>query len=73
MHTLKAMPRPVPEQISGLRRDSPHSIALSHLGRRMTYEELDRSADQFASRLAKKEKAPKATESPEAPAPDAAQ
>ena len=52
MHTLKAMPRPVPEQISGLRRDSPHSIALSHLGRRMTYEELDRSADQFASRLA---------------------
>jgi non-ribosomal peptide synthetase component F len=52
MHTLKAMPRPVPEQISGLRVDFSHSIALSHKDRCMNYEELNRRADRFASHLA---------------------
>jgi amino acid adenylation domain-containing protein len=53
MHTLKAILRPVPEQISGLRLDFRHSVALSHLDRRMNYEELNRRADRFASHLAK--------------------
>ena len=52
MHTLNAMPRPVPEQISGLRVDFSHSIALSHQDRCMSYEELNRRADRFAAYLA---------------------
>jgi amino acid adenylation domain-containing protein len=43
----------VPEQISELRVNYPHSIALSDGDRRLSYEELNSKADQFASYLAR--------------------
>ncbi len=48
---MQASARPVPEQISKIRRDYPHSIALSYGNRRLNYEEFDRSADRFAGYL----------------------
>lgn len=42
---------PVPEQISKIREDYPHSIALSDGNRSLSYEEFDRKADRFASYL----------------------
>jgi len=54
MHTLlSANLRPIPEQISELGRDFPLSIALGHGNRQLTFEELDRKADQFAAYLTK--------------------
>jgi amino acid adenylation domain-containing protein len=44
--------RSVPELISELRDLCPHSIALSHSDRQLSYEELDRKANRFAGHLA---------------------
>jgi amino acid adenylation domain-containing protein len=52
MQTLTANIRPVPEQIAELRDNYPKAIALSHGDQQMTYEELDRKAEQFAGYLA---------------------
>jgi amino acid adenylation domain-containing protein len=52
MPTLTASIQPVAEQISDLRYNSPHSIALSHADRQLSYEELDNRADRFAGYLA---------------------
>src|SRR5580658_4609210 len=43
--------RPVPEQISELANVYPHSVALSCGDRHLSYQELDRKADRFASHL----------------------
>lgn len=51
MQTLTASIRPAPEQISELRDNCPHSIALSYGDQAMSYEELDRRANQFAGHL----------------------
>jgi len=51
MQTASGVVRPVPEQISELRDNYPHSTALSYGDRRVSYEELDRSADRFAGHL----------------------
>ena len=51
MLALTANLRPVPEQISELKIDYPHSVALSHGNRQLSFAELDRMADQFASYL----------------------
>jgi amino acid adenylation domain-containing protein len=48
MQPVRGETRPVPERISELRATYPHSIALSDGDRDMSYEELDRRADQFA-------------------------
>jgi amino acid adenylation domain-containing protein len=42
----------VSEQISRVRDNHPHSVALSCVDRTMSYEELDRRANQFAGYLA---------------------
>ena len=42
---------PVPEQISSHRIISPHSPALAQGEQVLSYEELDRGADQFAGHL----------------------
>src|SRR5271168_3260384 len=42
----------VSEQISGVRQNYPHSVALSCVDRTLSYEELDRRANQFAGHLA---------------------
>ena len=52
MQTLTANVRPVPELIAELRDNYPQAIALSHGDQQMTYEELDRKAEQFARYLA---------------------
>jgi len=44
---------PIPEQISEVRNNYPLSIALSHGDRQLSFEELDRKADQFAAYLTK--------------------
>jgi amino acid adenylation domain-containing protein len=44
--------RSVPEQISELGVNYPHSIALSDGDRQLSYEDLNRKADQFAGYLA---------------------
>ena len=51
MQTVTGDVRPVPEQISELRDNYPHSIALSYGDRQLSYEELDRRADRFAGYL----------------------
>ena len=51
MQTLAASVRPVPEQISELRDNYPHSIALRHGNRQLSYEELDCRVDRFAGHL----------------------
>jgi non-ribosomal peptide synthetase component E (peptide arylation enzyme) len=51
MQTLTVSARHVPEQISELRDDYPHSIALSHGDRCLSYEELDAKADRVAAYL----------------------
>jgi amino acid adenylation domain-containing protein len=51
MQKVRGMVRPVPEQISELRDGYPHSTALSDGDRRLSYEELDRRAGQFAGHL----------------------
>jgi amino acid adenylation domain-containing protein len=43
----------VSEQISGVRDNYPHSVALSRVDRTLSYEELDRGANQFAGHLAR--------------------
>jgi amino acid adenylation domain-containing protein len=48
---MQASIRPVPEQISKIRENYPHSIALSYGNRSLNYEEFDRSADRFAGYL----------------------
>lgn len=42
---------PVPDQISAQRTSSPHFPALFQSDRELSYEELDRGADQFAGHL----------------------
>jgi acyl-CoA synthetase (AMP-forming)/AMP-acid ligase II len=42
----------VPEDIRAVSRSYPHSVALIHGDRQLSYEELDRRADQFAAYLA---------------------
>ena len=42
----------VSEQVSGVRDNYPHSIALSCGARTLSYEELDRRANRFAGHLA---------------------
>jgi amino acid adenylation domain-containing protein len=51
MQMSTASVRPVSERISKLRDKYPHSIALSYADRQLSYEELDRRADQFAGYL----------------------
>jgi|HubBroStandDraft_1064217.scaffolds.fasta_scaffold01508_2 amino acid adenylation domain-containing protein len=51
MQTLTVNAGGVSEQISELRDAFPHSIALSHGDQRLSYEELDRKADRFATYL----------------------
>ena len=51
MQTLAARSHPVSEQISELRENCPHSIALSYGDRELSYEELDRRANRFAGHL----------------------
>ena len=51
MPTLTANIQPVAEQISDVRDNYPHSIALSYGDRQLSYEELDRRADRFAGYL----------------------
>lgn len=53
MQMLTANARPVPEQISELGENSPHSVALIHGCRQLTYDGLDRKADRFAGHLAR--------------------
>jgi amino acid adenylation domain-containing protein len=53
MQILTVNARPVPEQISELGENSPHSVALIHGCRQLTYDELDRKADRFAGHLAR--------------------
>lgn len=52
MRKLKLEDQHVPVQISVIRDNYPHSIALSDGGRNLSYEELDRRADRFAGYLA---------------------
>jgi amino acid adenylation domain-containing protein len=52
MQTLKARFCAVSEQISELRLDFPHCIALSYGDRRMSFDEFDHRADRFAAHLA---------------------
>jgi amino acid adenylation domain-containing protein len=52
MPTLTANIQPVAEQISSLRDNYPHSIALSYADQQLSYEELDNRADRFAGYLA---------------------
>ncbi len=42
----------VPEDVRAVSRSHPHSIALTHGDRQLSYEELDRRADRFAAYLA---------------------
>jgi amino acid adenylation domain-containing protein len=51
MQMLTVNARNVSEQISALRDAYPHSIALSHGDKRLSYEDLDRKADRFAAHL----------------------
>jgi amino acid adenylation domain-containing protein len=51
MDTLTVDARPVPSQIAELRDAYPQSIALSQGDRQLSFEELDRRADQFAGYL----------------------
>ncbi len=51
MQTLPGDFCPVPEQISRIGDNYPHSIALSYGHQRLSYEELARQADQFAGYL----------------------
>ena len=51
MESLTPNVRPVPIQISELRGNYPHSIALRAGDQQLSYEELDRRADQFAAYL----------------------
>jgi len=51
MQTLTGNVRPVPEQISELRKIHPRSVALSWGDRQLSYEEFDRRADRFAGYL----------------------
>lgn len=48
---MQASVRPVPEQISKVRENYPHSMALSYGNRSLNYEEFDRSAGWFAGYL----------------------
>jgi amino acid adenylation domain-containing protein len=59
MLTVNALP--VPEQISGLGENAPHSVALIHGCRQLTYGELNRKADRFAGHLARVGMAPGGT------------
>jgi amino acid adenylation domain-containing protein len=43
--------RPITAQISELRNNCPHSIALSYGDQQLSYEDLDRRADRFAGHL----------------------
>jgi amino acid adenylation domain-containing protein len=52
MQTLKLEDRPVPAQTSEVWDNHPHAIALRDGDRQLSYEELDRRADQFAGYLA---------------------
>jgi len=52
MQTLTANIRPISEQISEIRDNYAHSIALSYGDRQLSYEELDRGANRFAGYLA---------------------
>src|ERR1700733_8060114 len=49
--TMSASFRSAPEQISDVRQDNPDSIALIFGAQQLTYEEVDRRADQFSSYL----------------------
>jgi amino acid adenylation domain-containing protein len=51
MHPLTATVRPVPEQISDLKNEYPHTIALSQGNLQLCFEELDSRADRFAGYL----------------------
>ena len=52
MPTLTANIQPVAEHTSDVRDNYPHSIALRHADRQLSYEELDNRADRFAGYLA---------------------
>jgi len=49
--TTSAIFRSAPEQISDVRQHNPDSIALISGAQQLTYEEVDRRADQFSSYL----------------------
>ena len=51
MQTVTGDVRSVPEQISELRDNCPHSIALSYGDQELNYEELDCRANRFAGHL----------------------
>src|ERR1700684_3291782 len=54
MQTSTTNPLLISEQISGVRDNFPHSVALSWGDRTLSYQELDRRANQFAAHLARR-------------------